>query len=159
MTNNVTTPDCPPGLQYLILIDQLLVRRTFACKSKTEFIIKNTLGLNVMHRKMKSNQMKVQKFSDFLNELFSCPFDQFHNWIELGVFGLWRQGILSAKVFWIVTVVQCENLRYLPKWGDTLSSTLRLLAKCSRSFSGGTNYWSHRTAMDAGVSELHSEKS
>lgn len=81
MTNNVTTPDCPPGLQYLILIDQLLVRRKFACKSKTEFIIKNTLGLHVMNRVVKIQQIfSFFHFTVFLKPLF--------DWIELGVFGL-----------------------------------------------------------------------
>lgn len=40
-------PNCPPGLEYLTTVDQLLIKQQFEVGWDNKFVIKNAMGQNV----------------------------------------------------------------------------------------------------------------
>lgn len=104
-------PNCPPGLEYLTTIDQLLVKQKVELleaftgfETNNKFTIKNSLGQKVRLAELFSG-ITCQQFDFFLF------FIQF--WV--GILGCWRYRLLYAQLLRSSSTIRYENNGHLPE--------------------------------------------
>lgn len=97
-------PDCPPGLEYLTLVDQLLVKQKVELleaftgfETNNKYTIKNALGQNVI------------EFFFFYFYFFISSLDP----LKSGLLGRWRQWLLYTKLLWFSSAIWNESDEYL----------------------------------------------
>lgn len=153
MTAPAGVPNCPPGLEYLSTIDQLLVKQKVELlevftgfETNNKFTVKNSLGQNVIYQIF---QKKSEIF--FINFVFHLK----------GVLGCWREWLLYTKLLWLSASFWNENNGQLQKRSDSPEPTVGVpivLLSMLFAIDGSLFVWSsarqHRTRMDTLYAKL-----
>lgn len=113
-------PNCPPGLEYLTMLDQLLIKQKVnltqvlvGFEQNNKFVVKNSLGQDVRHTSFYWSQF--QKCFHFIqiSFYFECS----------GLLGRRRYWLLYSQLLRSNSSIRYESVGCLSKWSHSLLSS------------------------------------